>query len=383
MAIAMTFACGNQAKAADVLPAFSDRDMEAARAVPLYLVSHQLTVRPQVAYRFLKTPSVIGGPYQGMNMAQSVGVNVAGALVANLLINASEAEVAVRQAEDSWRWLQAGKCTSDADAPVRNALQEALRQSNITTVAQTGVLERRDLEDVVTARGERLVLQYSTSFTPGLSAVLTSVVVTGWGPADAKGKSQKSPRWANVLMSGSSPLILPAKTERDTALLLRTAEQAYADSGNSALIAKVNAAGHNADRQERQRAVDALRRHGRIMREAKEDEWTDATEPMRRAIYWTDDQCALQNQAVQDNAAEVGRLLKAMLSSELPDAKQIVEAPAFTQASAERGDGAIFDRPSLREVEAFTRSFHLSRAVGYRLQPAFFDSVLLPDADSR
>lgn len=383
MAMAVAFSCAHEAVAADPVPGFSEGDLATAQTASLYIVSNQQNVRPQVAYRTGRSHFVFVDTYPGTSIAQGVGINVASGVIANLLINASEREAAVQNAEQGWRWLQAGKCTVDADTPVRNALQVALREAGITTVAQSGLLEGRELDEVVTATGPRLVLQHSSSFTPDLGTVLTSVIVSSWGPEDAKGKAQESPDWVNLLMSASPPMVLQAKTDQDTALLLRAAEQAYADTGNNALIAKVNAAGHNADRIERLRAVDTLRSHNRIVREAKQQNWSEKTEPMRRAIYWTGDQCALQNQAVQDNATEVARLLQAMFAMQLPAAKEMGEAPAFTQDGAEQALAPFYRRSGQREVEAVAASFHLSKMVGVPVRSWFFENVLELDADKQ
>lgn len=376
VAMVMVLTGMESAKAADPPPpGFVADDLAVGKTTPLYVVSKQASVRPQIAYLWGGIPSVYGGPYQGMTMMQSVGVNLAGGLIAGALINAAEREAAEQAAEESWRWMQTGKCVADADAPVRTALESALQQAGINTPAQTLVLEGRDLDEVITDKGERLIVQHSTSFTPDMQTVLTSVLVSGWGPQNADGKAQKRPRWQNLLMTASAPLALQAKTEQDTAVLLRAAQQAYADSGNEARIAKVNAARQGADKTERRLALDTLRRHTRIQREAKQENWNEGIESMRRAIYWTDNQCALLNQAVQDNAAEAARLLQAMLSEQLPSSSDVVNSPAFT-GSADQPAGMIYERTGPREVAAIGASFHLSRLVGVRVPTAYFDNVL-------
>lgn len=378
LAVAMVMALTGMESAAAAdppPPGFVADDLAAGKTVPLYIVSKQASVRPQVAYLWGGIPNVYGGPYQGMTMAQSVGANLAGGLIAGVLVNAAERQAAEQAAEESWRWMQTGKCVADADAPVRTALAKALQQAGISTSAQTLVLEGRDLDEVITDKGERLVVQHSTSFTPDMQTVLTSVLVSGWGPQNADGKAQKRPRWQNLLMTASAPLALQAKTEQDTEVLLRVAQQAYVDSGNQARIAKVNAAGHGADKKERRLAVDTLRRHTRIQREAKQEDWENGIEPIRRAIYWTDNQCALVNQAVQDNAGEAARLLQAMLTEQLPSSSDVVNSPAFT-ASAEQPAGVLYEQSGPREVAAIGPSFHLSRLIGARVPTAYYDNVL-------
>ena len=306
-----------------------------------------------------------------MSFMQGVGINVAAGLLATAIANGQEKANATMAAQAAWRWLQAGKCNGDADAPVRSALEATLHQAGIHNAVQTGVLEGHELADVVTTAGPRLVLQHSTSFTPDLGYVLTTVLVAGYG-----NKAGDKPDWRNVLMVASAPMNLHAKTTQDTAVLVDGIEQAYADSGNEARIGRVNAAGHSADRRERQRAADTLRTYQNQLREAKRADWRPGMAVARRGLYWSDGQCAMIDQAVQDNATESARLLGLMLAGQLPEQGSTVAAPTFDAAASELPSGLQYARAAPREVEAMGTSHHLSRLVGASVPIGFFYRVL-------
>lgn len=351
-------------------------DLASAQASALFIVSSQAVVRPQVAYNPMPSPIVTSGSnYPGLSNLGTMGVDVASGLVAGALLNAAAREEAMSQATRNWAWLRTGQCTTDADAPMRAALQQALLQAGITNTAQNAVLETRDLDEVVTSTGQRLVILHSTSFTPELSSVQTTLQVSAWAPSAQARRSQEKPVWQNILVVSSAPMSLPAKTEQDKAVLLAALDQAYADSGNQARVLRVNAAKHNADPNERRVAVTALREHTALVRYARQQNWTGGIDAMRRALFWGDDHCALVDQAVQDNATEAGRLLQVMFAEQLPAEGEVVSAPAVVAQSQDQQQGMIYPRSEPRELEAL-KGYHLSRLAGTLVSTAFSYRVL-------
>ena len=344
-------------------PGYDAANAGAVQSLPVHIVARQATVRPQVAYAPMDMPTIINNaPYPGTSWGQTTGINVAAGLIAGLIINGSEYAAAKSAARERWNWLQAGKCTVDADTPVRAALEQALRQAGMAGEVQSHLLEKRDLDDVVNPGEERLVVQHSTSFTPDLGVVLTSVSIAAW-PKSAEGGKGKSPAWQNMLMVASAPVNLPAKTDQDTQALLQVINQAYADSGNDERVEAVNKAGRGADIRQRNLAIDGLHHYQAQLRAAKRDKWIPETSAARRALFWTSAQCAPLQQAVQDNAEEMARLVGALYAGQLPT-EGVAPAPALAAVGEQWRQGLQYERESLREVEALAPSAHLSRLAG-------------------
>lgn len=350
------------------------------QAAPIFIVSKQATVRPQIAHGRLPTVVFTGAPYASLSFIEGMGVDMVGNVLGAALVNATEREAATTDAEEHWDWLQTGSCSGDADGPVRTALQGALQQAGANSPVNTGVLEDRKLEQLVSVDGGRVVVQHSTSFTPELMTVLTTVVVSAW--LEGSGKTQKKPTWQNMLMVASAPLSLQAKTEQDSQVLLEAAETKYAQSGNEARILKVNAAGHGAHKADRQLAANTLRRHHRALRDAKDPDWAGNMESARRALFWSEGNCALLKQAVDDNALEAGRLVQSLLTNALPGEGQTVSAPSFAAVAEDQKPGLVYPRSAPRELEARTPQLHVSKLVGALVETGFFNSVLRVEGSS-
>lgn len=257
---------------------------------------------------------------------------------------------------------------------LESALEQALQHAEIAATPSRGVLEGRELDELVDISGPRHVVRYGASLNPDLDLLLTSITVSGWDSGSARGSA--APDWKNVLLVASTPLNLMAKTDADTAVLTRIQELAYQASGNEERIRQVNAAGHGADRRLRTLANDTLRRHKSRLRQIARANWTPDTAAARRAQYWIDDGCALLKQAMADNAAEAARLLQALYKGQLPtEIGQGLPAPSRS-AVAELPEGLLYPNDAERQTDLLAANVHLSRVTGTAVSTAYAYRVL-------
>lgn len=302
-------------------PGYTPDRAAIAASLPLYVIATNTRVRPQVAYGYLGTPGVAyTGNYPGMSMGQTMGANMAGGLIAGALINGAMYVEAKSAARDYFAPVEAAGCALPVDAPVQAEIAAAANRSpwGSAVRAQLHGFDDGDVADVVPDVAARHVATVSTSLTPDLGGLVTTVQLAGHPSDPARANSARDPAWVDTLIVVSDRAAIPAKTPADTERMLREEAARYAASGAEALIAKVNGEGARASRADRRAAVDAVRLNRRNVREAKEPQWSPRTEALARATLWSQNDCARLRQAIAANAAEVGRLMDALYAQTLP-----------------------------------------------------------------
>jgi len=372
LAAAMLCAVPAQAK----LPrGFAEADAEQATGLPVHVVADRTTVRPQIAW----PPVQVARPEDGLVAGHTVTpvTNPAlagGAGVLDVLIgNAVESGRLKGEARIAARRLDAAQCRVQADVPITTALQATLEQIGWATRLQVHPSGPSAVDEVMEQEGPRLLVQHSTSLTPDLIWLVTTVTVKAW---DGTGQGRNAPpAWQNTLYVASAPLPLLDKTPQDTEQLLAILDREYAESGNEQRIREVNAAGPTADRRLRQLAADTVREYKNRRRAASKPRWDGRTALMGRAVRWNSDDCALLRLALHDSVGEAARLLQSLREGTLPAVGEPEAAPLFHAFGDAYADGA----PIPREVVAIAPMVHLSKPKGGPVLLAFVGSVLEED----
>lgn len=347
-----------QAEAKDDVAGYTPEMQPQAAALPLYLIAQQETVRPQYAYLPLAPNSVIDAHTLGLGF----GPTVVGGVVAGVLVNAMARAESIALARDNWQWLNNGQCRIDTRTHVEPALVQALATAGMPAASAHVLLEDDKLQEHYDPEKAHLRVSHSSSMTPDLVSLLTTVRVEGW--AD-KGSGRHKPEWANVLQVLSTPMWLQDKQDHDSAYLKQQLDQWYAGTGNPARIAQVNAAGRNADPALRRQASGLQTTYSARLRRITRDGWNPYAMGMMRALSWGQEDCAPIERALQDNAAEVARLLGLLYAGQLPVTGQVLEAPASGQEARVMVTPSValrYEQP--RELVELAPSVHLSAQQG-------------------
>jgi hypothetical protein len=163
----------------------------------------------------------------------------------------------------------------------------------------------------------RYVFTLSTSFAPDFSALMTTIDAAAYVP-DATGKTNRNATWQDSLVVVSDGLWLLAKTQSDIERMVAAEKQRYDASGADELIDKANKAGANASRKERKRAQLASTRHAENMADARSEGWSDTGTAMRRAMLWSENNCALLEKTLKSNLEHADGMIQALLRHSLP-----------------------------------------------------------------
>lgn len=321
-------------------------DVEVAKTLPMQVIVAQPRLRPQIRYNYVDTMQAgVGagdGLYNnpgGMSYGQAMGVGLAGGLIAGAIINGAEKATAKRAVRDPYQLIVQAKCdlplVDSHQALVADALQRAQWR------------QQDDASRPTTAKaGPRYVFTLSTSFTPDFSALTTTIDAAGYAP-DAGGKAGRKPTWQDSLVVVSDGLWLAPKTQADIEQMVAAEQQRYAASGADALIDKVNAAASNAPRQDRKRASLMANQHAQNMADAKDEGWSDASTAMRRAMLWSQGDCALLKKTLRSNLEHADGMIQALLLNSLPPRPETSSQPARPMAAVvtKRPDPATLELP--------------------------------------
>lgn len=292
-------------------------DGEVAKALPVRVVVLQPRLGPQIRYDYIATADA--GINAGNNLyynpggvsyGQAMGMGLAGGLIAGVIINGAEKAAAKQAVRDPYQVISQAKCNlplvDSHQAMVASALQHA------------GWQEAEDsLGKAVAKDKPRYVFTLSTSFAPDFSALMTTVDTAAYVP-DAAGKTSRNAAWQDSLVVVSDGLWLPAKTQSDIERMVAAEKERYDASGADELIDKANKAGANASRKERQRALLTVSQHAENMADAKNEGWSETGTAMRRAMLWSENDCALLEKTLKSNLEHADGMIQALLRHSLP-----------------------------------------------------------------
>lgn len=307
------------------LPGYGPDKAATAGALPVHVVIEQPRVKPQIAYGYVAVPDGIAygasayGNYPGMSMGQSIGVDVAGGLIASLIINGAEYAGAKHFAQGPYQVMQDAHCDLPLGDAFRTPVVNAIQARWSTAAVQPHVLEDGQSFNKAVGTGPRYVFAVSSSLAPDFSALITTIDAEAY--PDLQPGSKRTPRepaWRDTLIIVSDRMLLPAKTQADTDALAAPATSRYAALNLEPLIAKVNAQRGMADPRDRRKITNAQSDLRSALKEAQRPDWTPAGEAMRRAQLWSAGDCAALSGAVATNAAQSGLAVAALLDGTLP-----------------------------------------------------------------
>jgi hypothetical protein len=378
--IAAVMAAGmivGQARADAPLAGYAPAQREQTVALPLYLVAAQETVRPQYAFMPMPVDQVVQNMTFSMPAVMTSGAGIVGGALGGALANAMMRAEAIAMARESWQWANQGQCRIDVRRALEPALLQALEQAGMPAPQQHIVLEDSDLDSHFDPAKAHHRITHSTSMTPGMTAMLTTVRLEGWSDQE---RSRQQADWVNVLQVLSTPMWLDAKQAHDTDYLKQQLDHWYAGTGNAARIAQVNAAGRNADPALRRQAVSLQRSYDIRLRRINRKDWTPYAAGMARALGWGSNDCALMERAVQENAREAGRLLVLAYAGQLPQEGVMEQAPVAGQEPGPVLTASVMyraDQP--RHLLQLAPSVHLSQQAAGGIPVVHHHTVL--DAD--
>jgi len=326
------------------MPGFQPRDESSAAALPVHVVIEQPRVKPQIAYGYTNVPGIVSyGNYPGMSLGQTMGVDLAGGLIASALINGAEYAGAKHFARGPYRLMQDAQCDLPLDAALGAAVEGAIRARWQEATVRTHVLADGGSVNKAVGTGQpRYVFAVSSSLTPDFSALVTSITAEAHAASPAGASASKQPAWRDTLIVVSDRMVLPAKTQADIDILVDAANARYAALDLEALVRKVNAAGALADRRDRQTIIYAQREHRASFKEANRSDWTPAGEATRRAMLWSEQQCGALAGAVEASAAHAGLAVTALLGGTLPARPADASTPLAEETAGERRLVALY-----------------------------------------
>lgn len=375
LAGAMALAVHPGARAADDTPGYTGTLTDAAAGLPLHIVSTNTGLRPQIAYGYAAVPGVMyTGPYPGMSVGQSIGVNAVGGAIGGALANAMMYAEAKSKARDYFTAIEDAGCALPVAEPMRQAVSTALQATPWSAALQPTLhgIDGGAIKDVLPEDQPRHAFVLSTSLTPDMDVLLTSLTINAHAPDGENDRRWKrNPRWADRLIVASAGIPVQPKTPADTERMLAEEHARYAASGAAELIAKVNAERHGASRDDRQAAASAVRSHRRRLREARQAAWTPATLARRRAQLWSAEDCAALRIAIDDNARALTGLLVGLYAQTLPGQG---EAPPKDLPA--RGEVV---EVGAREIARLPGGTYLSSYAGPMPMLGFIDQVLEGD----
>lgn len=349
-------------------------DAATAGSLPIHVIVLQDRLRPQILYNYMDTSQTAGSiagnlSAAGANFGQAVGGGLVGGLIAGAIINGAELASAKNSARDPYAVVKQASCDLVLTNSHQDALVSAIERNGWAVDRSTGLhllTGDQDAEDVVGKTIPRYVFTASTSFSPDFSALITTVDSEAFVAADGN-KAGKNPAWQDSLIVVSDGLWLPPKTQADIDLMVAAEKARYAASGADVLIAKVNAAGSNANRRDRKRAESLAGQHRDNMKEARSESWSRASEATRRALLWSENGCGKVRAALQANLEQAGLLMDGLFKQSLPPRLKTDELAA-----------GEFE-PGKRSVEPLPGGAYVSRLGGENITLGFRHMVLSDD----
>jgi hypothetical protein len=353
---------------------FQAQDAATAGSLPIHVVVLQDRLRPQISYNYMDTSQTAGSiagnlSAAGASFGQAVGGGLVGGLIAGAIINGAELASAKNAVRDPYALVKQARCDLVLTDSHQAALVSAIERNGWKIDASTGLhaLTRdQDPEDVVGKTRPRYVFTTSTSFTPDFSTLITTVDSEAFIAADGD-KADRSPAWKDSLIVVSEGVWLPPKTQADIDLMVAAEKARYASTDADALIAKVNAAGSNAHRRDRKRAESLAGQHRDNMKEARSDTWSMASEATRRALLWSENDCAKIRTTLQANLEQAGLLMDGLFTQSLPARLK------------EDGLATGTPEPGKRSIEPLPGGAYVSRLGGENVTLGYRHMVLSED----
>lgn len=349
-------------------------DAASSANLPIHVVILHDRLRPQIPFNYIDTSQAAGSiagnlAGAGASFGQAVGTGLVGGLIAGAIINGAEQASAKNAVRTPYALLKQASCDVALTDSHQAALAAAIERNGWSIDRSTGLhslKDGQDPEDVTGKAGPRYVFTASTSFAPNFSALITTVDSEAFVAADGK-KTGKDPAWRDSLIVVSDGLWLQPKTQADIDLMVAAEKARYAGTDAAALVAKVNAAGANADRKDRKRAESLSRQHRENMKEARSESWSSASEASRRALLWSENDCGKVRAALQTNLDQAGLLMDALFKQSLPPRLKADETATGGQEIGQRS------------IEALPGGAYVSRIDGENVTLGFRHMVLSDD----
>jgi hypothetical protein len=330
-------------------------------------------VRPQIGYVTSGFDVPLNGPYPGMGMAQSAGVNALGNALGNAIVNAMAREDAEAAAKVAWVQLGENQCQLAASEELAAALEGAVTRAPwagaATRSVQSGVDGPDKAEDVAAPRYR---LRTSYSFTHDFANVVTTVDAALYSDAvpGAPKHWQRKPARQDEILVVSSPIQIQPITQADVdALDVRRREVHQAMLDRLAKDSRRDYYGKTRLESELRRGPPKPRRLADIK------VWTLDDLRVVRVRRWSAGQCAPLRTALAANAMEAARVLGQVLDGTLA----AVPAGAPVADAGKAPDPALpppVFAASPRRVERLEDGVLLSREVGWTTPLAYVYSWL-------
>ncbi|ROU08916.1 hypothetical protein [Lysobacter enzymogenes] len=312
--------------AADDVDGYRSERAEMAAQMPVYIVALNQRVRPQIDYPRMAGPTLyVPYPYSasaGLSSGQAAMAGAVGGALGSALAEAMIYAEAKQRAAAAYAPVLGGHCDLTVDAPLQQTLRDAMARAPWGASVQPILVDGSDeaWEKQVPKDRPRQVFTVTSSLTPGLGALVTSVDLAAYAPqGESPGSSwQKTPLWRDHLIVVSDVMALPPKTDADRARMVAHEDARYAESGDLAKVAKVAKDLYGAGRSERMHAAAADSLHKRNLKLARQADWSLLTEGPRRGELWIQDDCAPMRAAVRSANDELGRMLDDLYAQRLP-----------------------------------------------------------------
>lgn len=333
LAGALVLAASAACQAADKdLPGYRPERAEQAAQWPVYLVTLNERVRPQVGYGWQgpaadtylqlmsQTTMQYMQPYMGSD--QSIVGGALGGAIGGAIVGAALHAAVRDDASQGLAVLQRSGCDLPVGAPLRDTVRTALARApwgaDVQPVLVDGSAEGWEAQ--VPHDRPRQVFTVTSSMAPGFTALVTTVDAAAYAPeTGANGDAwQKKPLWRDHLIVVSEPVVLPAKTQADIDRMVADENARFAASGDIEVIDRVAKDRYGSSKADRSRAVAAHSRHQTYLRFAQSKDWAPTELGRRRAELWNREQCAPMRAAVTLAVAESARMLDDLYAQRLP-----------------------------------------------------------------
>ncbi len=298
---------------------YQPQDAAAVAALPVYVVVDQATLRPEIAYGYQSMSALTPG-YSNMSMAQGVGVNLAGTLIASAIINGAAYAKAKHFAQPPYHMLQQAQCDLSVVPALGDRVAAAVRGNWPSATVKVVTLQPgQKLASAIDSNQPRYVFRISSSLATDFSAVITSIDSEAYLPQAGSAHAGRTPAWRDTVIAVSDQLaIAGVKSQADIDAMVDAESARFVQLDLDDRIRKVNDAGPDADRRERKRLVELLLEHDRMLKEAASDEWSPEGEAMRRALLLSAGHCQQLNASVQLSSAQAAQLVTALSGGQLP-----------------------------------------------------------------
>lgn len=332
LAVALGLASAACPAADKDLPGYRPERAAQAAQWPVYMVTLNERVRPQVGYGglgpgadiylYALTWSAIQSTPPNMSNGQAIVGGALGGAIGGAIIGAAMHAAARDDASQGLAVLERDGCDFPIGTPLRDTVRAAVVRSPWGANAQPVLIDGsvEGWEKQIPQDRPRQVFTLTSSMAPGFEALVTTVDAAAYAPeTGANGDAwQKKPLWRDHLVVVSEPVVLPAKTQADIDRMVAEENARFAASGDIEVIDRVAKDRYGSSKADRSRAVAANSRHQTYLRFAQSKGWAPTELGRRRAELWTRDQCAPMRAAAALAIAESTRLLDDLYAQRLP-----------------------------------------------------------------